>query len=279
MNIGFVVHHDRPNATALAREAASHLEGLGHGVRISKSDAEATGLDQWAVPDDVFAEGLDLAVSLGGDGTMLRTVARVVEHDIPVLGVNLGRVGYLTVVEPTGLIEALDRFLASDYQLERRMTLCVDPGTGDPPIPALNEAVIEKVAPGHTVRLDVELNGSPFASYAADGLIVATPTGSTAYTLSARGPIVSPTHQAIVLTPVAPHMLFDRALVLEADDRVDITAAGRPAVLTVDGRVTIELPSGTTVMCTAGPRPAHLVSFGRRDFHRIVQTKFGLTPP
>jgi NAD+ kinase len=279
VNVGFVVHHDRPRATELAHAAAAHLTAAGHDVRVGKADAEATGLDGWAVPDEAFADGLDLVVSLGGDGTMLRTVARVVDHDTPVLGVNLGRVGYLTVVEPTGLLDALDRFFRGDYEIEHRMTLNVDPGTGEPPVPALNEAVIEKVAPGHTVRLDVQLNQSPFASYAADGLIVATPTGSTAYTLSARGPIVSPTHRAIVLTPVAPHMLFDRALVLEPDDRIDITAAGRPAVLTIDGRVTIALEPGTTITCVAGTHAAQLVSFERRDFHRIVQTKFGLTPP
>jgi NAD+ kinase len=274
--VGFVVHHDRPSATELAVQAATWLEGAGHEVRVGKADAEATGLDRWAVPDESMAESLDLVVSLGGDGTMLRTVALVVEHDTPVLGVNLGRMGYLTVVEPSGFIDALGRFLAGDYQVEPRMTLAIDAGKGHPPINALNEAVIEKVAPGHTVRLDVRLNDAPFASYAADGLIVATPTGSTAYTLSARGPIVSPTHRALVVTPVAPHMLFDRALVLNPDDCVSVTIENRPAVLSVDGRVTIELAPHTTVTCTAGAHAARLVSFERRDFHRIVREKFGL---
>jgi NAD+ kinase len=143
---------------------------------------------------------------------------------------------------------------------------------------ALNEIVIEKAASGHTVRLLLDVTGVPFTSYAADGLIIATPTGSTAYSLSARGPIVSPRHRALLVTPVSPHMLFDRTLVLAPDEDVNITISGhRSAVLAVDGRHTAALEEGDTVHCAAATTVARLVQFGRRDFHQILKAKFGLS--
>ena len=173
---------------------------------------------------------LDLAVSLGGDGTMLRTVDLVSPAGVPVLGVNLGHLGYLTAVEPDGLRDALRRFLAGDYQVEARMTLDVsvtdDGGAGRhrrAARSALNDLVLQRPAGGHTVRTEVSVNGEPFLTFAADSLIVATPTGSTAYNLSARGPIVSPRARVQILTPVAPHMLFDRSLVLDAEDVIAIS--------------------------------------------------------
>ena len=159
--------------------------------------------------DGDLCGGLDVAVSLGGDGTMLRTVALVAEADVPVIGVNFGQLGYLTDVEPEGARAALERFLAGEHTIEERMMLAVDVtspsgAVTEHHVVALNEAVLEKTASGHTVRLDVELDGSRFTPYAADGLIVATPTGSTAYAFSARGPIVDPTHRALLLTPFRP---------------------------------------------------------------------------
>jgi len=142
---------------------------------------------------------------------------------------------------------------------------------------ALNEAVIEKVRTGRLARLDVAINGTPFTTYAADGVIIATPTGSTAYSFSARGPIVSPRHRCVLLTPVSPHMLFDRSLVLDAEEELRFTvAAGGSVVLMLDGRDLGPLETGDTVTCTGGSKPARLVTFGPRDFHQILKAKFGL---
>ena len=154
----------------------------------------------------------DLVVCLGGDGTMLRAVGLLDGAPVPLLGVNVGVLGYLTEIEPPGLTDALERFVAGpqagEWWLDERMMLGVTvEGVGS--WRALNEAVVEKQESGHTVRLLARIAGAPFTSYAADGLIVATPTGSTAYSLSARGPVVSPKHRAMLLTPVSPHMLFD----------------------------------------------------------------------
>jgi NAD+ kinase len=142
---------------------------------------------------------------------------------------------------------------------------------------ALNEAVLERTAASNTIRLGVTLDESFFTTYAADGMIVATPTGSTAYAFSVRGPIIAATHRALQLTPVSPHMLFDRTMVLEPETRVCLDVRGeRPASLSVDGRTVGTLRDGDTIECTASAHSVQLVTFGPRDFHAVLKAKFGL---
>jgi NAD+ kinase len=284
--IGLVVHHERPEAADLAGTTAEWLRSSGHEVRLPAPDAATVGLDELGVDPELFSAGLDLAISLGGDGTMLRTVDLVATAGVPVLGVNIGQLGYLTDIEPPDLRDAVDRVLADDFAIEERMLLEIsfDASTsGDAAVPArlpivgMNEVVLEKSPSGHTVRLAVDIDGRFFTTYATDGLIVATPTGSTAYALSVRGPIVAPTHRALILTPVSPHMLFDRSLVLEPSSVVRITVDGhRPATLRVDGRQLGELEPGTAIECSASKHVARLVVFGERDFHGILKAKFKL---
>jgi NAD+ kinase len=278
--IGMVLHHERGQAADLARELATWLLASGHEVRLPHPDAELAGLDAHGCADADLGDGLDVAVSLGGDGTMLRTVDLVAGAGVPILGVNVGQLGYLTDVEPAGAQAALERFLAGEGSIEERMLLNVhvEPVEGEAVDHlAFNEAVLEKTPMGHTVRLAVDVDGEFFTTYAADGLIVATPTGSTAYAFSVRGPIVAPRHRAQLLIPVSPHMLFDRTLVLEPEARLRLTVRGhRPATLSVDGRNLGELSEGDAITCTAAERSARLVTFGPRDFLQILKTKFGL---
>ncbi len=268
--IAFYAHPLRPEAKALADRAGSWLAKQGH------RSMSALGPD-----GDVRVDGADLLVSLGGDGTLLRAVEAAWAGAVPVLGVNIGRLGYLTQVEPGGVEEALAAFLAGEHQVEERMTLAVavtGPG-GHPAIErvALNEATVEKTVPGHTVRIAAAIDGRPFVTYAADGLLVSTPTGSTAYNLSARGPVLSPRLRAIVLTPVSPHTLFDRPLVLDPAERLTLDVLEpRPAVLVVDGVTAAILEPGAKVECREGDHPARLVTFGSRDFHAILRAKFHL---
>jgi NAD+ kinase len=277
---GLVPHRERPLAHELAARAAKWLADRGVTVRVPAADAGPCGLEHLACPEAKFAQGLDVAVSLGGDGTMLRTVDIVYEAGVPVLGVNVGDLGYLTEVEPGALDRALERLLAGDYDVAERMALQVDVASSGPANGrwwALNEAVLEKAQSGRVTRLDVRINGAYFTTYAADGVIVATPTGSTAYSFSARGPIVSPRLRCLVLTPVSPHMLFDRSLVLDgADDLSFVVVDERTVVLTLDGRELGVVETGATITCTSGPRPARMVTFGPRDFHQILKAKFGL---
>jgi NAD+ kinase len=276
---GFVLHGERDRAASITHDLATWLIERGHDVRLPQDDALRLGLDEHGVPEDHFADGLDVAVSLGGDGTMLRTVELVAGSGIPVIGINVGQLGYLTEVDPDGARMAIKRFLSGAYEIEERMLLSARiEGTESSEHVALNETVIEKTPSGHTVRLAVSVDGEYFTTYAADGLIVATPTGSTAYSFSARGPIVAPMHRCLVLTPVSPHMLFDRTLVLDPHSTLHLEVVGhRPATVSADGRNLGTLRPGDAVTCTASPRTARLVTFGEHDFLAILKSKFGLS--
>jgi NAD+ kinase len=247
------------------------------------ADAKALALDDLAMP--VEAPSPTLAVSLGGDGTVLRAVQLLDGAPVPLLAVNVGLLGYLAELEAPGLLGALERWFAADVdadiQIEERMMLDAvvrRAASGDEQRwRALNEGVVEKDESGHMVRLLVSIDGTPFTSYAADGLIVATPTGSTAYSLSAHGPVISPRHRAMLLTPVSPHMLFDRSLVLDPDEEIRVEVIGqRPARLSIDGRPVATLAEGDAVSFRPSVAVARFVRFGRRRFHQILKTKFGL---
>lgn len=277
--IALVPHRLRPEALVLASQAITWLEQRSHQVRVPDEDARTDELRRYGCPAEKLTVDLDLAVSLGGDGTMLHTVDLVAGSDVPVLGVNAGRLGYLTEVEPAHLTAGLERFLAGAYRVEDRMSLGVEYGSGEDRQVriCLNEAVLEKTVSGHTIRIDVVVNDHHFTTCAADGLIVSTPTGSTAYNFSARGPIVSPRHRALIVTPVSPHSLFDRSLVLGPEEwvRLDVLE-GRPAALVLDGQELGALLPGDSITCRAGAHDARFVTFGERDFHQILQAKFGL---
>jgi len=280
--VGLILNETRALAAVLARDCADWLVAGGHEVRLNEADARASGLDEYACPPEKLVDDLDLVVSLGGDGTMLRAVQAVAPLGIPVLGVNVGRLGYLAGVEPPELNTALGRYFEGDYSIEERMMLAIEVHENSGELEsstylALNEAVVEKPAAGHTVRMSVELNERLFTSYAADGVIVATPTGSTAYSFSAGGPIVSSRHRAILITPVSPHMAFDRSLVIDPSEVVRVTVVeDRPAMLTVDGRSLDTLAPGDAVTCTESAHCARFVTFDTRDFYRILKAKFGL---
>lgn len=268
-SIGVVYPEGRPAAEETASEIVARFAS--HDVRLTSS-----------MSDRSWAEDLDLVVSLGGDGNMLRAVALVAECDVPILGVNFGQLGYLTAVEPAEVHGAIERVLAGDHSIERRMLLAAQVQSCDPALDgaafhALNEVVLERTAVSNTIRIGVTLDGAFFTTYAADGMIVATPTGSTAYAFSVRGPIIAATHRALQLTPVSPHMLFDRTLVLGPETNVCLDVRGdRPASLSVDGRTVGTLHDGDTIECTASAHSVQLVTFGPRDFHTVLKAKFGL---
>jgi NAD+ kinase len=282
--IVIIAHPGRADASALATTTARWLRDRGHDAWMPAEEAAACGLE--ALARDEAANQADLVLSLGGDGTMLHAVNLLDGAPVPLLGVNLGRLGYLTEVEVDHLTDALVRFEAGSevgqWQLDERMMLDVSVvdagGTPGGPWRALNEAVVEKCESGHTVNLLVRIDGEPFTSYAADGLIVSTPTGSTAYSLSARGPIMSPKHRALLVTPVAPHTLFDRSLVLDPTETVEVEVLGdRPASVAVDGRPMCTLGAGAHVRCVPSVATARFVRFATHRYHQVLKAKFGLT--
>jgi NAD+ kinase len=277
--VGLVPHRERPVAHMLALAAAEWFRDRDVEVRLPKPEAEATGLAHLGTAPDEFVGGLDLVLALGGDGTMLHTVQLVYPNPTPILGVNAGQLGYLTAIEPDELEPVLPRLLLGDFAVSERMMLEVVFTTRGSVRNeyALNEAVLERQESGHLVRFDLAINGTPFTTYAADGVIVATPTGSTAYSFSVHGPIASPALQCLLLTPISAHMLFDRTLVLAAHETLEFIVGGtREAVCTMDGRHVGVLTPGDRVMCSAASEPLRLVELRTRDFHRILKTKFAL---
>jgi NAD+ kinase len=274
---GFVTHLQRSDATDLRTTTIAWLEAQGHYGRELIADG-----DRWRNPEPADLDGVDVAVSLGGDGTMLRAVDLCSSAGIPVLGVNLGHLGYLTTVEPADLCAALVRFLAGDYAIDARMMLQVVVRHRQTQVvrfqrSALNDLVLTRPLGVLTVRAELSLRGGPFLTYAGDSLIVASPTGSTAYNLSARGPILAPDMRAMIVTPVAPHMLFDRSLVVRDDEEIRFAVTdSQPAELVIDGRSIGNLEPDEELVCTAGPRDALLMTFEDRDFHNLLKRKFNL---
>src|SRR5690242_10506985 len=278
--VGLVPHRDRAVAHELAGVAARFFREHGTEVRVPDLEAKASGLGELGVASEGFVDGVDLVISLGGDGTMLHAVDLVYPAPVPILGVNVGQLGYLTEIEPEELEHSVDRLVRGDYEVWERMVLAVHVDSRGPAGGswyALNEAALEKRRSGHLVRLDVSINGSPFTTYAADGVIVATPTGTTAYSFSVRGPIASPALRCLVLTPVSPHMLFDRSLVLADSEELGFVVCDDVGVgLTLDGRELGKLGAGDRVTCVAAAEPLRLASLRARDFHQVLKAKFAL---
>jgi NAD+ kinase len=223
-------------------------------------------LESWvsSVEGQTVPDRLDLLLTLGGDGSILRAAHRIAAMDTPILGVNLGRVGFLTEASPDAWREVLAQVLEGDYWLEERMMLCVQAtrdGDSLCEAEALNDVVVGRGARANVVHLRTEVDGGHLTTYVADGLIMATPTGSTAYALAAGGPVMPPDLRNILLVPVAAHLSMAQSIVLPegAGVRVVVTS-GRPAVLTVDGDVHAELQSDDEVVVRAGP---HVIRFAR----------------
>lgn len=249
-----------------ARPAAEQFS-----VRLARELAQAGA----EVSDDPESPP-DMVLAVGGDGTMLAAISQAVTWDVPVLGFNLGTLGFLTAAEPGELSPVVERLVSGDYQVEERLT--VSAAIGAVHATGINDVVVEKVDSTRLVSLAVMIDGSDFATYRADGLITATPTGSTAYSFSAGGPIVDPAVDALVLTPVASHDLFNRSIVLPATSKVDVTViTDRPVRVNVDKRDLGEIGEGETVRISKGARPARFVSFGTSTFPGLVRAKFGLS--
>ncbi len=278
--VGVVLHQYRSEIRELSRRTLDWCSAHGHLAVLPVDDAELIGRPDLGVVESSFATDLDLCVSLGGDGTMLRATRLVGHVGVPLLGVNAGQLGYLTEIDPEHLEAVLDDWQAGRLRAEPRMLLEISIEGADPSAPtfALNEVVLERADSGHTVSVIATIDGRRFTRYLADGLIIATPTGSTAYSLSAGGPIVDPTFEALVLSPVAAHMVFDRSLVLAPTSEIRLTVDGyRAGVVTVDGRQVARLEPGESVVCRGGRRQATFLVRGDRDFHTILREKFGLS--
>ncbi len=233
-------------------------------------------------PEELVASA-DLVLAAGGDGTILRALSIAAPARIPVLGVNLGRLAFLAEVDPGDIADALTQIELGSYEIEERLALDCrwrDDGR-DVCVRAFNDVVLLR-SPGHgEAALAVSVGGQLFARFAADGVIAATPTGSTAYTLSVGGPIVSPLTEAILLTPIAPHGLFSRTLAIAASEQlqIDVLPSGGTVVVESDGRRQTELEPGATVAVAASDTRGLLVRLGSTTFYARARRKLQLTDP
>lgn len=217
----------------------------------------------------------DLVIAVGGDGTMLAAAAIALEADVPVLGFNLGTIGFLTAAEPADVDVVAQRLAAGDFGIEERMTVAATVGAQT--ILGVNDVVVEKVDSQRLIELSVAIDGVHFSTYRADGLIVATPTGSTAYSFSAGGPLVAPTLRALVLTPVAAHSLFSRSMVIPSEQEVVVTVRrDRPVKVSVDKAHLGQIHEGDQVQIRRGERPARFVTLDPPSFAGLVKSKFDL---
>jgi len=274
--IGLVLHPERDSAeavTAVLDWAARK------GAQVLGMEGEIRRLNCAAIP--VTAEELgkrsDLVVSLGGDGTMLRAMRLADGQRAPVLGVNLGKLGFLAEVDVPELAGALSAIDANEFTVEPRLAL--DAVIGDEVVTAFNDIATVRFPGLPTAVVAVRAAGHPFVSFAADAVVVATPTGSTAYSFSAGGPIVSPAVEALLVTPAAPHSGYDRGLVLSLQDSLTLEilpTSGRLAV-EVDGRVATNVDVGDRIELRPRTGAAHVVRLGRTTFYQRARRKLRLT--
>jgi len=276
--IGLVAKPDAAQAQSVIQKLLEWFAGRGLSVVLEK---ETAGLVPSAnVPaarkSDLPGQ-VDLLIVLGGDGTLLSMARAVGDLGVPILGVNLGGLGFLTATTLDELLPALETLLAGGMEVEERMMLSARLVRGGGLVSehlALNDVVITKSAMSRIIDLSVTVGGRHAISYRADGLIISTPTGSTAYNLSAGGPILFPTMDTVVLTPIAPHTLSNRPVVVPAAQRIEITLrVDQEVMLTMDGQVGVPLREGDTVQVEKAAARIALVRFPQKDFFSVLRTK------
>ena len=274
--IGLVLHPQRDSAEAVAAvlgwAAGNGAEVLGVGNEITRLNCAAT-----SVTAEELGRRSDLLVSLGGDGTMLRAMRLADGHRAPVLGVNLGKLGFLAEVDVPDLPAALSAIDRQKFTVEPR--LAIDATIGPNVVTAFNDVVVVRVPGQGGAVVEVRVDGQPFVSYAADAVIAATPAGSTAYSFSAGGPIISPEVEALLITPASPHSAYNRGVVLSVTDMVTLEllpSSGRLAI-EVDGQVTCYVEAGQRVDLRARPGGARVVRLGQTTFYQRARRKLKIT--
>jgi len=258
-----LLHHPKiPESQQLAQETDAGLRSLGASAWHASAWDEAEVLRR--------AHESDVLITFGGDGTIVRTARTTVGHNLPILGVNLGRLGFLAELQPCEVSDKLEALVKGEYWLEERMMLHADLQRDQRVIrtfEALNDVVVSRGSIARVIRVDTYIDTQYLTTYVADGVILATPTGSTAYSLAAGGPILDPHLSNILLTPIVPHLTVAMALVLPATARVQLdVSAEYEATLTIDGQVDVPLNDGDSVVVAASRDVCRFVRMGERNY-------------
>lgn len=275
--IGIIVKPESPDAQALLQELAPWLRTQGKEPMLDPPTAALAGETASYSTKDI-ATLADMLVVLGGDGTMLAAARLVEGRPIPILGVNAGGLGFLTAVTREEAFTALARVFSKSFSEEERLMLrarVIRRGEEVMGASALNDAVISKGALSHMVQLEISINGQFVTRLRGDGLIVSTPTGSTAYSMAAGGPILNPSVHALILTPICPHTLTNRPIVVPQDVRLEVVLVSKDqgAAATFDGQVGIALQPGDTVEIRASNSKTRLIRFPDRSYYNMLSNK------
>lgn len=283
-----VVHARRDDTVQAAQRVLSAVRAAGAIPVVSGEDrpelAERLSLDGVeTLGVDVGVDDLELAIVLGGDGTILRAAETVRGGRAPILGINMGHVGFLAEIERDDMDDAVRRVIDRDYRVEERLALAVKVLDADDRVIfetwALNEATVEKASRERMLEVVMEVDGRPLSSFGCDGIVISTPTGSTAYNFSAGGPVIWPTVEAIAVVPLSAHALFARPLVVSPDATVAVEVLERTSgsgILWCDGRRSHELPPGARVVVRRSSRPVRLARLHPAAFTERLVRKFRL---
>jgi NAD+ kinase len=274
--VGFVLKREKPEAETIARQLIPWLVSRGHEALVAPENGDVAD-HVTVLPDDEMGARVDLLVVLGGDGTLLHGGGLVGDRAVPILGINLGHLGFIVPFAPAEAQSALERAIAGELPVEDRLRLRVRlqrAAGGVTERFALNDAVIAQGAMAKLIELQASLDGQAITTYRADGLIVATPTGSTAYNLAAGGPIMAPLQHSVAITPICPHTLTNRPLVVSSSSTIQIAlgSASASVMLTVDGQWGYGVANGDRVEITKASQPLRLF-VSQKGYFEILREK------
>lgn len=275
--IGILGRHDDPRVAEPMLTLVRHLTESG--VDVFGAETLAIDLEIQRVPETELARHVDLIIAIGGDGTMLYASGIAGDHDVPLLGINRGRLGFLADITPDEMRDSVDRVLAGDYEKESRLLLSAilkRPDGSETRADALNDVVLQRRETGRMVDFETRVAGRYVNTHAGDGLIVATPTGSTAYSLSCGGPIIEPGLDAVVVVPICPHTLTDRPIVIPADRPIDVNMLkrdGTKAEITADGVSIGDIEPGDVLTICRSERRITLIHPPGYDYYEILRSK------
>jgi NAD+ kinase len=275
--IGLIAHTGKVGAAELVAQLRSQFERANVQVRMETETAALIGLDDGRTIAELGAEA-DLLVVLGGDGTILNVVSRLNNILKPIFGINIGSLGFLTCLNSSAYLEAVSSIVSGKFTLSERVLLSVEITNGGESLNnsvALNDAVLSRGEISRLIRLRTRVNGVPLTEFNADGLVIATPTGSTAYSLSAGGPILEPQSGVFVITPICPHVLTNRSVIVgdQSVIEVEVSEPDYPVFLTLDGRSPVPLEFGSVVTIRRSEKMLPLAVLPELSFFAVVRQK------
>ncbi len=284
MKLGVIANIRRPNAKAVVKRVIKWCQSNGQEFFLSDNLKSIVPDGLPLASKDKLVEECDCLLAMGGDGTMLSTARLVGKCQIPILGINIGSLGFLTEQTPEDLESSLQRLKDGDYEVEDRIILegSVSSEENGEKFYALNDFVVDKGKVSRMITLSLYANDDYICSYNADGLIISSPTGSTAYSLAVGGPILNPTMKAMIASPIAPHSLASRPLIFPHTDvlKIRVDFSHGYAILTADGQVDTKLPTGTSVYLKVADHVVRLIRFPANSFYMVLRSKlnWGVLP-